>query len=95
MRKDGLENLTLRGHTESKRSRKKQRITHLISLSEWIEKQKQRMPVKGQKLFKATKEVVESNVVYLLVTWRIKENVLRKIATTSHTYNQKKDSLNF
>lgn len=48
------------------------------------------MPVEDQKLFKATKEVVESNVVYLLVTYRIKENVLRKIATTRNVIQSEK-----
>lgn len=55
MRKEGLENLTLTGHAESKRGRVKQQVNYL-SLCEWLLEQGQREMVKSQRILRATKD---------------------------------------
>lgn len=42
MRKGDQQNLTLTGHADGKRSRKKWQVTSLMTLSEWMAKQEQR-----------------------------------------------------
>jgi len=59
MRKDGLENLTITGKIEGKRSRGRQRITYLESLSKWIASQipeSERNEASKQELLKRTRD---------------------------------------
>lgn len=53
--KEGLGNITLRGHTK-RRSREKQREIYLMNLGEWMSEHEQEMMVRSQMLLWAKKE---------------------------------------
>ena len=58
MRKEGLENLTLTGKVERKRSRGRQHLTYLERLSKWMAErllEEERQRVTGQEPFKTTR----------------------------------------
>lgn len=57
MKKESLENLTITGNTEGKRSRGKHQIPFLMYLSERMAEQGLRGVVRGQKLLSAKKSV--------------------------------------
>lgn len=56
MRKDGFENLALTGHILGNRSRGKQKVTYLSSLSDWITEQGGKWLLKKRDLLRATKD---------------------------------------